>query len=487
LKIHFAAGFLAIAVLSGDLVNADTPIVPASSTTTKPSTSPAVTTTVHRGDLPMEFDATGYFEPIEPFELRLRFKQYAGELAIDEIVPSGDTVKKGEAMLSIDSTLLQKQLDAAENDLATAKANLVKAEADYKLSLDAEAMTLKGHKDAVNDATDALKWWEQVDGPQMLKSWEIQIQQYQHLVDDRTDELEQLKKMYKTEELTSATADIVVKRAVRGLEQAKIALDMEKERIEKYKATAYPVSKRGVTDALKKAKQALASNEVAQIQLKTQWASSLFTTRNAAAAAEQKVAELKDDLAKLTVLAPEDGTVYYGQLSQGNWTGGDPKAFRYGEKLAAQQVVMTFFAPGKLRAVVDLPEAKYFSVAADSSATLVPAAFPELRVKGSCETTRRTGIATADRGVMYPMRVTPGQVDARIIPGMKGAAHVTVPPLKNVLLLPVGAVAGGNVWIREKGGAEMKHAVITGHTDGKSIEIVGGLKEGDTVLAQAKS
>jgi hypothetical protein len=51
----------------------------------------------------------------------------------------------------------------------------------------------------------------------------------------------------------------------------------------------------------------------------------------------------------------------------------------------------------------------------------------------------------------------------------------------------VGAVAGGNVWIREKGGAEMKHAVITGHTDGKSIEIVGGLKEGDTVLAQAKS
>jgi multidrug efflux pump subunit AcrA (membrane-fusion protein) len=455
---------------------------PAASTTN----AAAATTTVKRGDLPMDFDANGYFEAADPFEVRFRFKQYVGELSIDEVVPNGDTVKKGEQILSIDSSLLQKQLDAAENDLATAKANLVKAEADYKLSRDAEAMTLKGHKDAVKDASDAVKWWEQVDGPQMLKTWNIQIQQYQHLVDDRTDELEQLKKMYKTEELTSATADIVVKRAIRGLEQAQIALEMEKERIEKYKATAYPTSKRGILDALKKAQQALASNEVAQTHLTTQWASSLFTTRNAATAAEQKVMELKDDLAKLTVSAPADGVVYYGQLTGGNWNGGDPKTMRYGEKLAPQQVVATFFAPGALRMVVDLPEAKYFSVTADSSATFVPAAFPEMRIKGKCEIAHRTGVVTVDRGVVYPMRVTPtGETDARILPGMKASAHFTVPPLKNVLLVPATAVSGGNAWVKEKGG-ETKRAVITGHSDGKSIEIISGLKEGDAVLTQAK-
>ena len=434
----------------------------------------------------MIFDAAGYFEAVEAMEVRLRFKQYAGELTINAIAANGAAVKKGDKLLAVDPVPLQKLLDAAGNDLAVADANLDKAEADLKLSEASEAMALKTQQDAVSDAQEAVKWWEQVDGPQMLKNWELQIQQFQHAVDDRTDELDQLKKMYKTEELTSATADIVVKRAVRGLEQARIGLDMEKERVEKNKATYYLISKRTVTDALTKSKQALASFKVNQAHTKAQWKTVIFTSITAAVTATQKAAELRADLDKLTILASEDGVVFYGQLSQGNWAGGDPKSLRVGERVAAQTTLMTLYSPGKLRAVVDLTEARYFSVAPATKAIVTPASFPGMRIQGLCEAATCTGVASPDRGVVYPLRISIGEVDPRLIPGMRANVHLDVPPLQNLLLVPTTAVVEGAVWVHEKDGSEKKRTVVTGNTDGKSIEIVSGLEEGEEVLTQGK-
>ena len=483
MKASLLVRVLGVLFISTLVVRAEDPKPAAPAT--KPATTSVATTTVKRGSLPMQFEATGYFEAVDPAEVRLRFKQYAGELMISAIAANGSTVKKGEKILEIDPTPLKKLLDAAENELALAKANLEKSEADFKLSEAVEALNLKVHQDAVKDAADAVKWWDQVDGPQMLKGWELLVKQHQDNVNDRTDELNELKKMYKTEELTSATADIVVKRAVRGLEQAKIGLEMEQERVVKNKATIYLTSKRAVVDALERAKQALASHEVAQANVKAQWTSVLFTSRTAAATAAQKVSELRGDLDKLTVLAPVDGVVWYGQLAQGNWSGSDPKPLRAGEKVTAQSTLMTVYTPGKLRLVADLAEAKYFIVPAAAKAIVTPTAFPEVRVTGTCDAAPRTAVTT-QTGPIYPLVISAGDVDARLIPGMKASVRVEVPPLENVLIVPSSAVKEGSVWVKEKGGSARKQAVVTGRSDGTSIQIVSGLDDGAEVLTRGK-
>ena len=454
--------------------------------TTKPVTTSPSTIHVKRGSVALKFDSTGYLEPIEPTEVRLRFKQYAGELTINSIVANGATVAKGDALLVIDPAPLKKLLDSAENELAWATATLEKNEAEYKLSEASEALMLKTQTDGLKDAENALAWWEKVDGPQMLKGWDLQLQQYQHQVDDKSDELEQLKKMYKTEELTSATADIVVKRALRGYEQAKTALEMEKDRIDKDKTLYYPAAKRGVTDGLTKSQQAMALYMVQRESTKAQWKSALFGSRAAHTAAAQKVAELQGDLEKLTVTAAVDGIVWYGQFLNGSWFGGDTKSMRPGEKLALGGVPLTVYAPGKLRVVVDLSEAKYFSVPTGTKATATPTAFPELRVEGKCDAPPRTAMGTQDRGAVYPMKINSGGVDARLIPGMKVSVHLEVPPIEGVLTLPVTAVANGDAWVKDKNGRETKRPVVTGRTDGKVIEIVSGLEDGEEVLVAAK-
>ena len=452
---------------------------------TQPLATTSVSTTkVKRGELPVKFESSGYFEAADPTEIRLRLKAYVGDLTISAIAGNGSAVKKGDVLLEIDPIPLNRQLAVAENDLVAAKANLDKSEADFKLSEASEALVLKTQQNAVADAENGVTWWEQVDGPQMLKGWDLQVKQFKDNVDDRADELDQLKKMYKTEELTSATADIVVKRAVRGLEQGQIQLDMEKDRVKKNKTTYYPVSKRAVTDALKRAKQALASLEIAQVHVRSQWKTILFTSRTAVGTATQKVTELKGDLEKLTVVAPMDGVIWYGQMTMGNWQGGDAKTLRIGEKVAVQQTLMMQNAPGKMRVMADLTEGKYFSVPMGTKATITPAAFPEMRIEGKCDATPRTAAVTP-AGPVYPMAITVGDVDVRLIPGMKATIQIEVPPLVNVLLVPNSAVANGFVWVRENG-VEKKKAVVGGHSDGKSTEIVSGLNEGDEILTQGK-
>jgi len=483
LKALAALAFLGVLVMAPLLAGVKA-AAPATQSATKPAADAAATTVVKRGKLPMKFDSAGTFEAVEPFEVRYRPKTYAGELTINAIVANGAKVTKGDKLLEIDPTPLKKQLDAAENEATAAHANLTKAEADAKLAEGSEALAMKMQQAALKEAEDGVKWWEQVDGPQMLKSADLETRQYQHNVDDRVDELDQLKKMYKTEELTSATADIVVKRAVRGLELAKIGLDMEKERNDKTKTFLYPINKRKVYDGLEQARQGFASFEVAQAHAKIARQTGLFASRTAAAAADQKVSELRGDFEKLTAIAPSDGVVWYGQLAQGNWQGGDPKVLKTGEKIAAQQTILTLYAPGKLKVTIDLPEPKYFSVSAGTKATVTPTAFPELRAEGTCDAQPRTPVTTQS-GPVYPLAITTGEIDPRIIPGMKASVHLDVPPVENLLLVPASAVVNGNAWVRQ-GGADKKKAVITGRSDGKSIEIVSGLSEGDEVLTQGK-
>lgn len=449
-----------------------------------PATQAAATIVKH-GSVPMKFDATGYFEAIDPMEVRIRPKSYAGELAIATIVPNGATVKKGDKLLEIDPAPLKRQLQAADGEAAVAHANLTKAEADAKIAEGAEALALRIQQDGVKDAEEGVKWWEDVDGPQMLKMSELQVKQVQAGVDDSSDELEQLKKMYKTEELTSATADIVVKRAVRGLEIGRQHLEMTRKQADKTRTFLFPASKRRVYDALPQAQQALASLEAVQAQSKVVRQTGLVAARAAVVAAEQKVSDLHGDLDKLTVIAPADGIVWYGQLAQGNWASVDPKTMRVGEKVAAQQTLMTLYTPGKLRVVIDLAESKYFAVPAGTKATATPVAFPEMRIEGACEGGPKTPVTTPT-GQTYPLPINGADVDPRLMAGMKASVHVDVPAIEGVLVVPTSAVSGSAVWLHGKDGPDKRQTVVTGRTDGKVIEIVSGVREGDVVLTQAK-
>ena len=114
---------------------------------------------------------------------------------------------------------------------------------------------------------------------------------------------------------------------------------------------------------------------------------------------------------------PFDGIVCYGQIVNGAWSPVDPRTLRAGEHVTGQGVLMTLYQPGRLRVAIDIPEAKFFAIAPGQKASISPTAFPEMKYEGMCDSVPRT--ASGNNG--YTMTISTGEVDAKLVPGMKGA------------------------------------------------------------------
>lgn len=458
------------------------PTTQRSDTTTQP-TEHGPTVSVHRGTLTTAVDAQGYFEPVDPLDVRFRPKAYSGELTIASLVANGSDVKKGDVILRLDTTMIDKQIAALEGEDAASHATLTKAEADAKLGEEQDALALRMQTDATRRAQEEVKWFENVDGPNELTSADLELKYIRSIVEDQEDELNELKKMYKDDDLTNDTKDIVVKRALRRLEMAKQELKMDQERTEKVKTFIYPAQKQRVYDSAKQADEQLQSLKTAQAQTKVLRETGLKAARAATEATDQRLADLKADREKFTVRAPSDGIVLYGQFAGGGFNPVDPRMLRVGEHVPPQQILMTFYSPGKLRLHLDLPEQKFFAVHHGLKATLTPSVFPDQKLEGKCDACPAEPVNT-QQGPLYPLTVSCADADAKLVPGMRANFHVDAPEAENVLVVPSSAVANSFVWVKTDDGPE-KRRVVIGRSEGKQIEIKQGLNEGDEIFVEA--
>ena len=441
------------------------------------------TVSVHRGTLTAAVDAQGYFEPVDPLDVRFRPKAYAGELTIASLVANGSDVKKGDVILRLETTMIDKQIAALEGEDAASHATLTKAEADAKLGEEQDTLALRMQTDAAKRAEEEIKWFENVDGPNELTSADLEVKYVRSIVEDQEDELNELKKMYKDDDLTNDTKDIVVKRALRRLEMAKQELKMDQERTDKVKTFIYPAQKQRVYDSAKQADEQLQSLKTAQAQVKVLRETGLKAARAATEATDQRLADLKADREKFTVRAPSDGVVLYGQFAGGGFNPVDPRMLRVGEHIPPQQILMTFYSPGKLRLHLDLPEQKFFAIHPGLKATLTPSVFPDQKLEGKCDACPAEPV-NMQQGPLYPLTISCADADTKLVPGMRANFHVDAPEAENVLVVPSSAVANSYVWIKTDDGPEKRHVVV-GRSEGKQTEVKQGLSEGDEIFVEA--
>ena len=475
----------ALALLTGLLL---APLVHAQSTAPADESKATKdeTTAVRRGDISTSIDFDGYFEPTEFHEIRLRPKAYQGDLLVASAAASGATVKRGETLLQVDAEELDKQIAAAENELNGARAGYAKAQADVQLGEAADALAMKMQQNELSNAEAGMKWWEQVDGAHMVKGAELATKAAKDNVEDQTDELDQLKKMYKSEELTNATADIVVKRALRARERAQIAQGMQEARETKVKAFDYNVHRMKYAFGVEQQKQALAELTAKQAHAAVTRKTALVAAQIALDKAQSKFDELKEDQAQFTAEAPFDGVVFAGEFQQGRWPGAaNPRALKKDEKLPPGAVVLTLVPTGKLRLMLDVPENKLQYIKPDTRVRVIPLVAPDAATTGACGTPSAAPMSK-DNMQTYATPVTLEKVDPRLAAGQKATARLDV-EATDVLLVPASAISKGRVKVKNADGKGEWRDVITGHTDGEVTEVRDGLKEGEQVVTKVSA
>jgi HlyD family secretion protein len=373
--------------------------------------------------------------------------------------------------------------------LALAQANLAKAQADVALGDRGDELALRIQRDQLASAQRLAEWWSRVDEPNQLKQYELEVKSANDNVGDQADELEQLRRMYKSEELTNATADIVVRRAVRQYERSKEVAGIVSSRAERSRAVEVGEGRRRVADGVAQQEQALAVLESAQAQARVARRTGLVTAQAAYDAAQRKVTELKADLAAMTVTAPAAGVVYYGRLNAGAWQGNEPDVLRPGNRVQPDQVVMQVVSPGRMAVIAAVPENEIGRVRPGDPVTVTSKSFPEAPLAGKVQAIAPVASMPGDPAkfeVTVALNDTP---DQPLAPGFRANVSIDVADAENVLLIPRAALGdGGRVMLVKSSPADAsEREVVTGRTDGKRVEVVRGLAEGDTVLADFPS
>ncbi len=89
-------------------------------------------------------------------------------------------------------------------------------------------------------AAKALKRFVDAERAIRTKDSELRIKGTEDSIKDQEEELAQLRKMYKADDVVEETEDIVMKRTVRALERTKIGLDMQLVRQRRFLETGLP-------------------------------------------------------------------------------------------------------------------------------------------------------------------------------------------------------------------------------------------------------
>ena len=429
------------------------------------------------------------FEASEVTPIQAKPKAWM-EMTVLEAVAHGARVKAGDPLVRLDLDKLRDQVSDLEQDQPATAAALKLATAELENLKQTTPLKLEVARRSQRTAGEDLTYFEKTGRTAKGKAIEYKLKSAQQHLDNEAEELHQLEKMYKADDLVEESEEIILKRQKFAVEYAQYTLADTKRAAEWDLKTVIPreeelfkAQKRDQDLALALAEETLPGN-LAKKQFEVE-----KLTRDQKKSTK-RLADLRSDLEHLTLRAPVAGIVYYGTPAAGKWTSAGAMASKLapGGKLAPLEVFMTIVNADKLILKATTTEANLsqFKAGMEGTATLVSQPDQKFDVR-----IEEIGLVPSVSGGFEVKLAVTGKLPTPVMPGMNCKVSFTKSAKKNALQVPEEAVfTEGDrryVWILKADGQREKHAVKTGVTAGKMVQVTDGVAVGDKLqLAPAK-
>lgn len=447
---------------------------------------PPATHTVKSGPLRIELDLSGTFESEHTAEVSLRPKVWS-KLEVKSAIEHGTVVKKGDQLVELDLEDLGRAIASAEQALAVSKLSLEEAKVGLDAQRQSTPMAVKAAERNVKNANDDLQYFLAVDRDHSIKSAERSLKSSQFALEYATEELNQLRQMYKADDLTEETEEIILKRAERSVESAQFSLESAKLRTAKSLKTTIPRREVQLTESTKRESLNLAKT-VTTLNAGLKKAEIGYEKQQIEyAQAAEHLDELRADLQMLSAIrSPIEGFVYFGRIQNGKWSGkGTHEAeLQPGGAVAAKKVFMTIVSTKIVRVRTSINEKDLFQVKMGVKGKGAATAFPDAKVPMKVSSVGRIPSAPGQFDCVIDLV---DAIDSQVSAGMGCKIALTTYDQPNALTVPVSSVqsdAGNDesyVYV-VVGDGHARRTVTTGRQDGDRIEIVKGLKAGDEIL-----
>ncbi|MDH3716785.1 MAG: efflux RND transporter periplasmic adaptor subunit [Planctomycetota bacterium] len=439
---------------------------------------------VEQKPLKIEVTLDGIFEAEQTREIAVRMDEW-NQLTVDWAIEHGRRVKKGAELLRFDTRKIDIARADLETELESAKLALQKTEASLELLEKSVPESLAAARRTASESSENLERFHQREKADMIKDVEQNLKQTKRALSYQQEELKQLERMYKADDLTEETEEIVLIRARHRVQAFEYMLEKARKRKELFHAVTLPRYEANLMQVATQTKLGLEKAEDTLPATLTETRLSLEKMQTDLRRKKEKLRRLRRDRDEFTVVAPADGIVYYGQAVRGKWPSVTTvaKMLSRGAAVKPKQVVMTIVKNDDLFVRSTVDEKQLHQVKRGAKATVAPAAFPKLKLKGRVDRVSSIPIAPGKFGADISLADT-RQINA----GMGCKVAILVAKNKKAIMVPSSAVKQGEdgekgyVYIVKANDRRKKKTVRIGHTQDDNLEIVSGLKAGDTIL-----
>lgn len=359
---------------------------------------------------------SGRLEAARSTDVRAELQAYGGELRVKWTATPGLKVKKGDKLAELEAPECAEALERAKESVVGAELSLAAIKDAMALHEAGFPEQYAGAQRRLERAREEFKHFKEVDRAVQVRSNELNLENSRNNIEDQEEELRQLERLYKGNDLAKESQDIVLNRSKRRLEQSKERHKMAEDRHERWIKVDLPRREQDMESAVKSAELEMQRMEQLKATGNAELRSRLIGAERRLADTKQHLAKLEADTAALVLVAPHDGFVVAGGASGND---GVSMPLQAGDKVGKGQAIAAVIDTSTL--VLNVPvlantRERYqpgtkVSVKSDELGVTVPG------------TVKLTGMIVRDGKVTA--RVEIDNADGKLLPGAK--AGISIP------------------------------------------------------------
>jgi HlyD family secretion protein len=280
---------------------------------------PPATQTVKKGPWKIIVDLEGVFEAQKDHEIVVKLDEW-NSLVVLSAVEHGARVRQGDVLLTLETDKINRAIADIRTELKLAEISIKQGEDQLQALEKGTPLDLEASKRTARMAEEDRKFLLDIERPFAVKATEFGLKMAKESLEYEQEELRQLEKMYKANDITEETEQIVLKRARDGVERAKFMVEATQLNHDQVLKFTIPRVEELVNESARRKALDFEKNKVELPLTLQKQRLELEKLRVQRERADDKLKKLLGDREAMTVKSPADGIVYYGKCTRGKFS-----------------------------------------------------------------------------------------------------------------------------------------------------------------------
>jgi HlyD family secretion protein len=449
---------------------------------TRPTTDPSSISSVifepaTNRDLDVRIVKDGELQAINNIDI---FCNVEGQTTVLTLVKEGATVKKGDVLITLDSSAIKQHIEDTTLDVQKAEADVTASREMLEIQKSQNSANLEAADVAVTLAQLDLEEYREGTFPQKELALQTAKKMAEITLENKKQYLQQTRDLFDKSFVTATD----VKNAEQDEIKAEDALKQANTDLTVLSKYTHEKEETGNESALTQAKQKLIRTQRENAAQLNQRAADLEAKEQALALQKRRLDKYKEQLDACTIIAPTDGLVVYAssvdRYSQ--------NPMQEGATVRERQLLLRLPDISSMKAVVRVQEAQVSKLHEGQRAVVKIVGFPKpigatvSKISVLSDSSQRYWNPDLKE---YPVDLNLDDTPANTRPGVGAQADIYVSRLTNVLTVPITSLysSGNDTYVFVRSDPDpLPVKVAVGATNETQVQILSGLQSGQPVL-----